>query len=370
MILHFLSDDKFSDYVIGQFSSPEMQSEFVLMSAMEKTIYFKNTKNVRIINPYQKDSMGNLVRSLSNYSAIIMHGLFSSWCEVVLRNVPENVKVGWVFWGGEIYGRKDLKKTFLSKRSKRLLWLHDIKLGKKDEGKDDHYELPKELFQRIDYCLTDIPEEYEFVKRYLQTPRMKHVWYNYYSIEETVGKLIDKQCCGDGVFLGNSCSLECNYFDVIPKLKRIALKDKKVIVPLSYGLPWLRNILLRYGKMCIGKSFCPLTKFMPIDDYNTLMLSCSMMIQPHYRPQAQGNIVTGLWLGMKVFLSEHSMTYQWIKRIGVEVFSIESDLNKNNKSVFDKLSQETIDHNREVLSSMYSKEAYRQKIVQLVELLS
>ena len=310
-----------------------------------------------------------MLASLADYSAVVLHGLFQPWCESVLRYVPEDVKVAWVFWGGEIYGRKELRETFLSKRSKKLLWLHDI-LGKKNKKEEACYEFPKELFQRIDYCLTDIQEEYEFAKQYLHTQRMKHIWYNYYSIEETVGDLIVQQCHGDDVFLGNSCSLECNYFDVIPKFKRESIKGRKIIVPLSYGLPWLRSLLLKYGGKRLGESFCPLTKFMPIEDYNKMMLSCSIMIQPHYRPQAQGNIITGLWLGMKVFLSEHSMTYQWFKRLGVEVFSVESDLNRSNKRVFEKISQETIDRNRKVLFGIYSKEAYKQRIGHLVDLLS
>ena len=51
MILHFLSDDKFSDYVIEQFSSHEMQSEFVLMSTAEKMVLLHHEEIVTLVNP-------------------------------------------------------------------------------------------------------------------------------------------------------------------------------------------------------------------------------------------------------------------------------------------------------------------------------
>lgn len=368
MILHLIVESQFTDYVINQFSAPEMHSEVVIIHVENYIKHNFQKDKVRIVAP-NSENFKELLASLGNYSAVVLHGLFQPWCEAVLRSVPEKVKVAWVFWGGEIYGRQDLRENFLSKRSKILLKLHEIKKRKK-EREAIHYELPKEFFQRIDYCLTDMHEEFEFAKQYLHTQRMEHVWYNYYSIEETLGNLIEKQCYGDGIFLGNSCSLECNYFDVIPKLKRKSLKGKQVIVPLSYGLPWLRSMLLQYGKIRIGESFHPLTRFVPIEDYNKMMLSCSIMIQPQYRPQAQGNIITGLWLGMKVYLSEHSMTYQWFKRMGMEVFSFETDLNWKNKQAFDKLPQDSINHNRKVLLSIYSKEAYKQRIDELVDLLS
>ena len=369
MILHLIVESQFTDYVINQFSAPEMHSEVVIIHSENYIKHVFQEDKVRVIRP-RSSEFNDLLNALSEYSAVVLHGLFQPWCEAVLRNVPDHVKIAWAFWGGEIYGRQDLQETFMSKRSKMLLRLHEIKHGK-NKKKDIHYELPKELFQRIDYCLTDIKEEYEFAKRYLQTQKMEYVWYNYYSIEETLGNLADKQCFGEDIFLGNSCSLECNYFDVIPKLKSLlSLKGKKVITPMSYGLPWLRNIVIRYGNRYLGKSFYPLTKFLPIEDYNQLMLSCSIMIQPQYRPQAQGNIITGLWLGMKVYLSERSMAYQWFKRIGVEVFSVETDLNRKNKGAFEKLSQASIDHNRKVLLSIYSKDAYKQRIDQLVDLLN
>ena len=365
MILHFLSDDKFSDYVISQFSESEMHSEFVLMSESENIKYFQNVCKSKRVNPYKKSELSSLISSLGKYSAIVLHGLFYPWCETVLRNVPEKVKVAWVFWGGEIYGRKDLRYSFLAPRTKVVCLAKDFKDNLTGKRRNQ-FELSKELFQRIDYCLTDMQEEYEFAKKYLETPDMKHSWYNYYSIDETVGKLKDKQSSSKGVFVGNSCTIECNYFDVFHELKRLVRDDRKVIAPLSYGSLWLKKKVYNYGKRCFGSRFSPLMDYLPLKDYNQILLSCSTMVQPQRRNQAQGNVITGLWLGMRVYLSEMNFAFPYFKRLGMNIFSVEHDLDKD---PFAPLTQEEIDHNRKVLLGWYSRDVMRKQNLKLVRLL-
>ena len=368
MILHFLSDEKFSDYVINQFSEPEMRSEFVLMSDSESKKYFRNCGVVKQVNPNDVEDMTTLLDSVGRYSAIVLHGLFFPWCETVLRNVPNNVKVAWVFWGGEIYGRKDLKDFFLSKRSKLLFGVHQLK--KRIEGKEggDNYELPLELFYRIDYCLTDIHEDFEFVTNYTQS-RMKEVWYNYYSIDETIGELRNQCVEGNNILIGNSSSLTCNHVDGFRAAKRLYNDNSEIIVPLSYGEPWLRNFLLKKGTYMFGSRFHPLVDFMPRYEYNNLIKKCAVVIMPHYRPQAFGNIITALWLGSRVYLSERSSLYTFFKRIGITLFSIETDINRTKSPKVLSLSVKEREENRRILASLYEKSVMNRKNQELVKML-
>lgn len=368
MILHFLSDDKFSDYVVEQFSEPEMQSEFVLMSASEKMAYFQHTECVTIINPHKSGSMEKLIGALHNYSAIVLHGLFYPWCEIVLRYVPDSVKVAWVFWGGEVYGRKEFGKTFLSKQSRKILWLRNVKLLLKNKKRTAQYEIPREMFRRIDYCLTDIHEDFEFVNAYAKSD-MKEVWYNYYSVDETIGGLRDQFVEGDNILVGNSCTLMCNHLDGFKAARKILYEDSEIVVPLSYGESWLRNLLLKKGRRMFGNRFYPLVDFMPRDEYNRIIKSCSVVIMPHYRPQAFGNLLTALWLGSRVYMSEKSLLYAFFKRIGVKVFSIEIDLEKAGRTNFSPLSAEEREWNRKVIASIYDKGVMKGRIREIVELL-
>ena len=373
MILHLLiysegTERQFAAYVLKQFSAPEMCSHFVIMSSIKSIDDYKENHNVKVVNPCNQVEMELFVNTLPDYSAIIFHGLFEPWCETVLLRVPERVKVAWVFWGGEIYGRRDLADSYLGPWTKRVFRVRNLLKGIKKKSLCS-FELPKDLYQRVDYCLTDMEEEFKFAQDYLNAPGMKFLWYNYYSIEETLGELKESCCDGDSVIVGNSATIECNFFDCLSDIRNICRGDAKVVVPLGYGALWVRNLVVKIGKACLGDCFVPLTSFLTRKDYNSILLSCSAMVQPHYRPQAQGNIITGLWLGMRVFLSERNLAYRYFNRIGVRVFSIERDL--NNKTIrHQKLSTDIVDSNRAILSHWYGKGKMRSRLLHLVSVLN
>ncbi len=367
MILHLLTDEKFTDYAIKQFSAPEMNSEFVLVpsnNAMEHVKLIDRCTIVRQNSP----EFDALLNRLDQYTGIIFHGMFwGRWQTPILQNVPNNVKVAWYFWGGDIYSRHGLEDQFLAPISKRLCHLHD---RKKRTAIDTSWEIPMELFQRIDFCLTGEQEEYEFAKQYTGA-NFEYMWYTCYSLEETVGSLINNRCSGSNIWLGNSAAEWNNHFDVMWSLRKSgllrSLDSGKVIIPLSYGSPWVRNLVLRYGRFFLGKRMQALTEFMPRNEYNALMLSCSTMIIGYWEPAGQGNIITALWLGMRVYLSEKSMAYDFFKRIGAQIYSIESDLKRYQ---FTPLSEDVRDENRRVLTKWFSKQHVMEAVQNVVKELS
>ena len=66
MILHLLTDEKFTDYAIKQFSAPEMKSEFVLIPTNGMMNHVKLIDKCRIIKQDSPDFnklLSNLLRS-------------------------------------------------------------------------------------------------------------------------------------------------------------------------------------------------------------------------------------------------------------------------------------------------------------------
>ena len=366
MILHLLFDDIFGEYAILQFSGREWFSEFVVINNSLKFIHI--SENIRVIKPGSEE-FEQLKSNIGKYDAVVFHGLFYPWQESLMRVIPDHVKVAWVFWGGEIYGRKDLTRQFLTPLSKAILDIHSLKKKIQNRNTSCGYEFPFDLFRRIDYCLTDVPEDYSFVRSYFRSS-IKELWYNYYSVEETIGELSSSFVEGSNILVGNSCTIECNHLDGFRRISSLSLSDSQIIVPLSYGDPWLRNLLLKEGRRRFGSRFYPLIEFLPRSEYNALIKSCAVAIMPHYRPQAFGNILTALWLGTRVYLSEKNMLFSFFKRIGTVVFSIENDLKKSNQSVLLPLSMEETLQNRAVISSVYSKEVMREKNLELVNILN
>lgn len=357
MILHLLFDEKFSDYVIEQFQKPEMQSDFVLVSNTNQMRYFTRLDAVYIINPNKVDEMDQLLKNISNYNSVVFHGLFHPWQEWLLNHWPENVKIAWVCWGGEVYGQPDMRTKFLKPFSKLLYYLHSIR----HHQKKDEYIFPKLLLNKPDYCLTSIEAEYEYVKKHINN-NIKHLRYSYYSIDETLGGLKECRCSGNNIFIGNSATIENNHVETLLTLSRLKFGNRKVVIPLSYGTSWVRNMCLTIGYKLFGERLEPLLNFMPRDQYNAQMLDCCVMIQNHLREQAHGNIVTGLWLGMRVYLSERGIDYQRFKLIGCKVYSIEKDLKPNNADALLPMSEEDVNYNRQILINNYGKNYMSQVI--------
>lgn len=363
MILHLLTDEKFSDYVVTQFSDKQLCSEFALVTSKKKCFYFHYQNEIKTFNPDAKSDLQELLIICNKYNAVVFHGLFYPWQEWLLCNLNSNVKKAWVFFGGEIYGQSELIHTFLLPISRFFNKLHRLKCSK------NSYVFPKRKINNMDYCLTSVREEYEFAKDYLSSDFV-WLWYTYYTIEEVLGTLIDKRCSGNSIWIGNSATIENNFFDILFRLKRLGINDRKIIIPLSYGVQWVSNYTQKVGKFLFGTKIMPLLTFLPREKYNAKMLSCSVMIQPHLRPQAHGNVLTGLWLGMRVYLCEAGIEYKFLKRIGLVLFSIEKDLVSNNSNKYSLLSDVEIEHNRRILLQYYGKNNITKKIQEISKVLN
>lgn len=355
MILHLLTDEKFTDYAIAQFSAPEMMSEFVLVPSNNAMEMVKLIDQCTIVRQNSLE-FNELLNRLGEYTGIIFHGMFwGGWQTPILQKVPKNVKVAWVFWGGEIYSRSDQYDVFLAPITKLL---NDVHKRYKKIKEDTSSEIPFLLFKRIDYCLTDEKEEFEYICKYTGI-KFEYLWYNYYSLEKTLGTLIDKRCQGKNLWIGNSASEKNNHLDVLWTIFKQGLhrkyNDRDIIIPLSYGAPWMGDIVTKLSRFVFGKRVRILTSYMPLEEYNAMMLSCSTIILGYTQPAAQGNIITALWLGMRVYLSEENMTYHYFKRIGCKIYSIERDLKHNNPNVYAPMIDEDVAHNRGILYTIYSQ---------------
>lgn len=363
MVLHIAADDKFTEYTISQFSAPEMLSRIVVIPYGGK-YQAKPCKNVSIIQ-YRSPEFQALLKTLGDYSGIVLHGMFWPFCEDIIKAAPKHVKIAWYFWGGEIYSRNEVKLSFIAPITKFLYRLHGLR---KSQISPNAWQLPMDLYQRIDYCLTGEHEEYEFAKAYVHNS-MDFIWYTCYSIEETIGSLKNERANGNNVLFCNSAAIENNMFDAALWMRRRSyrkhLKNRKVIMPMGYGNPWIVNLMLKWGPRCFDQ-FEPLMTYMPRKEYNAMMLGCSTLILPYYSPAGQGNIITAMWLGMRVYISEKSIAYNFFKRIGVKIYSFESDFEKYG---CDAVPDEEMEYNRKVLREMFSLEHVMQSAKNVVDIL-
>ena len=134
------------------------------------------------------------------------------------------------------------------------------------------------------------------------------------------------------------------------------LTGRKVIVPLSYGdVP---GYILQEGKKLLGDYFMPVVDFMPLDDYNRLLMSSDVFIYGNYRQAAVGNIVVALYIGAKVFLNKKNPLYSMYKERGYKFFSLDELEEKINY----QLTDEEIENNRTKVLTLSSYEHIKDNI--------
>ncbi len=150
-------------------------------------------------------------------------------------------------------------------------------------------------------------------------------------------------------------------FQLIAK-SNLLKRGGKVVVPLGYGDPKYRDIIVKKGRELFGEQFIPIVDFLPLHQYNQILSSCSYAIMNHLRQQAMGNILTVLFMGAKVFFQPKNTAYSFLKKEGVVVYSIEQFQDEIQR----KLSREEIEKNRSILKKIWGRETILQKTKNIV----
>lgn len=91
---------------------------------------------------------------------------------------------------------------------------------------------------------------------------------------------------------------------MIDMIKKFKSENIKFVCPLSYGNFEYRDKVIEYGKNILGDKFCPITEYMPQQEYYSLLNKCSVGIFNNNRQQAMGNINVLLRFGAKVYIRD------------------------------------------------------------------
>lgn len=338
-IIHFVKDEKFIDSLIEMMdrTNSDVTNHFVLITLHRNYCfkYIKKKNRIRIIKPqqvlvYMKEWKANVV---------ILHSLYSIY-PLLLVKFPPYVKIVWFAWGYDIYttiyGHKPLievKQLYHEETKKtvcnnRCFNIKSIAVSLRNLFLKGKVEL---LLSRIDYFSGVIPEEYELIKNNESNTffRAKPLSFNYTDINSPIcaENINAPYVHGHNIQLGNSGDFSNNHIDCMKLLQTINLGGKEIYVPLSYaGTKQYREKVTAYGEQIWGDKFVSLKNFMPLNEYNRTLNTCSYAIFCHERQQAMGNIFTSLWNGCTVFLSSSSIIYDYLKVRGFIVYTIQNDL--------------------------------------------
>lgn len=358
--LHIFHDEKFTNTIICQFLAIKIPNQFFVLiqdEGIHELIYPVNPNHPIKIIQKNSDAYKVLMTSLSNYKSIFIHYL----CDLKLdfiASAPRKTRIIWMCWGQDIHKLIIPKsylpqtKALLKKNHKysELFWeyslpLRLLKFPFTKKGK---------LLKRIDYCCPVIEEDIDLINNTLKL-KLQYIPFHYGTMENFLGNQFSNSCNGNNVLVGNSSSYASNHLDAFKELQNFNLKNRKVIVPLNYGdMDYARDIS-EIGNRIFEDRFIPIMDFLPMVDYNKMVVSCSVAIFNHLRQQALGNILVCLWLGIRVFMNEKSPLYDSLKKMGLFVYSIQEDLKKENCNALEKLTDDEVAKNKVILLKEFGK---------------
>jgi dTDP-N-acetylfucosamine:lipid II N-acetylfucosaminyltransferase len=345
-ILHIIDDEKFIKYC-------------------EETFKLEGITNI-----YLTSSEFNKKACNKGIDLLILHYLSLEKATVINENIE--TPVIWFFWGNDGFLLGKFSRSFLQFKT-RALYLklgfnRNIKEGLKRGLKtlfpliSDHLHYNKQIiraFEKIDLIVPVMPGDYDLLanKYNIKSP-MFHLNYVNPSLNENVRELNSND---RNILLGNSASYSNNHIEMIDILAQQNLKDRRVIIPLSYGDKQYALYIEKYAvKVLKEKALC-LMDFIPLNDYMKILKKCDIVIMNHKRQQAVGNIVPLLIQGSHIYLNEESSLYIYLKNKNFHISKI------NEYQELRKLNSTERLENKYLGLLYFGKESQHNKVKTLIE---
>lgn len=311
------------------------------------------------------------VEVLKSADLLIIHFL-DHQLSVFLNRFVTPVPVVWFLWGGEISELGKFYNKILFRKTKilriRLAFRKNFNLGLRTLAKttfpqlydnDQASQILIKSFRKIDVIVPVVPGDYTLLKKnYKVNSSMFHLNYANPLVEE----FQEQKLTSNNILLGNSATFSGNHLEAIDRLATIDLKKRKVIIPLSYGDEIYGNYIRDYAKRRLRSNAQCLIDFLPYEDYQKILLSCSVVIMNHLRQQALGNIVQAIMNGTNIYLNKSTTVYTYLKEKGF-IISEMSDL-QNLK----ELSEEEIIYNRAKCIDVFGVKQQHKKVQELINI--
>lgn len=308
-VVHFIIDCLFIDATINLFNSLEnCENVYILIRNLpfQKKLYLKNQSIIEC----SRYTIKKYIQKESFADVIILHSLYSLPMDIIPL-VNQSIKLCWFSWGYDIYENQPPLLPLVKIDNiygKRTLEISQIKndsvitTKQKVRKKISEFlwpisnEMLKSSINRIDFFSGVIPDEYDLLSAY-RFFNARKILFSYPSSNDIFScEKIDSDVLisGTNILIGNSATETNNHLDIFDILVTMDLQGRQLVVPLSYGSQCYRDKVIEVGKMLFDDKFVPITDFLPLNDYKSLLNSCSVAIFAHERQQAVGNILISL----------------------------------------------------------------------------
>lgn len=352
MNLHLVDDEKVINRMISSFEEALPGQNIFVCFKKDGDLVHVNPQNHNLYLYRLTDELDSFCTN--DVHRVIFHCLTLEKIRFFKRFINHKVLTYWIVWGGDLYNELlatrgypiYYEKKYLS-RGRRL----NLLLGNLGIHTSESKTILSFVRDTIDFIVgSDYPIMVSYLKSYIRAKRLTGFFY--YPIDQVLGSLVTEFSQGKDVMLGNSASITNNHLYAFEILSKLNLGERKIIVPLNYnGNEMYKKHVVDSGYKMFDCKFSPLTKFLPLDEYNKLLLSSGYCIYASWRQEAMGNILIALYLGCKVFISNKSPLFALFKQMGIYVYELETISEES----FVPLLPKEIEVNRSLLISIYSK---------------
>lgn len=333
MILHIVKDEKFIDGFIDNQNKycPDIQNKYMAWPNKKGSLTNIKSNNIELITEEAEKQIFTFVKEKKT-SKIIFHNLDKrNWA--LINKLPQQVVIGWIFYGAEIFNRPENIKHFLGEQTKRFLRQRlksylsfYIKYLKEYLG-NVFYKITgfkitafQKAIHRINFIAHWIVEDYEYIKTNYSLKNLKFV--NFCYSNETL--IINNDNPKTNLLIGNSASFTNNHLDIISIIPpHFASKFEKIIFPLSYsGSVRYKEHVKKAAEAKFGDKVLILDRFLNKQEYFQLLSSVKLAIMGHHRSQAGGNIRFFLKNEIDLMLFNNNNIYHYYENKNVNIHSL------------------------------------------------
>lgn len=347
--LHLIPDEKFIDDARAIFEEVAPGANDYLLLSTAPLRYIRDFQPIQL-DPWRA-LRARALDVLPDYKAVFVHFLNPAARHVV-DLASRRTRFVWIGWGADYYhlirergqlllpetrerfariapGKapmtpiqkavrlfpRVLRHPFRTAAQVRLQW----RQRRFDAGRPDELR----LLDRVSYFAPVLREDYDAIKGANPGFHPQFLQWNYWTAGMgLLGEEPVESPSAHDVLLGNSATPENNHLEAMRLIERAGVRDRRIVCPLSYGIPAYARIVSDEGERMFGDRFVPLVDYMATAPYLEVLRGCSVAAMNHLRQQAMGNIIMMLWLGARVFLNHQNPINKAMASIGVDVYDI------------------------------------------------
>jgi hypothetical protein len=325
LVAHLIPDSPFLPFVVGAFNEALPRENVFLIYGAKQGLDRHCLDPGLNFEAIDSDTRGLArVKDVFSSSKLAISHSMSTFAAEAIVSAPSSTLTVWSGWGGDYYGNAFNETAgLLGPQTSRLMKRRRDWRAIAERAYSTHWlhRLYGAAAAAANVFSAPVPTDFDVFRR--RFPRFKGRYHqlNYASVEDTYALQPDS-LRGSNILVGNSASPENNHLETLTLLSRLDIGTRQVIVPLSYGDSEYGDEIESAGQDLFRDQFVPLRGFMPLDDYSSLISTCSVVVMGHRRQQALGNVARATWQGANVFLDVRNRIVPYFRSVGLPVSTL------------------------------------------------